>query len=259
MGATGRTDVSRHVYLAVGHGRRPDGTMDSGAVSKDGRKSEQSEGAIIVGHLARYLRSAGVRVTAQSQGDPNFAGRSGYTQTANRLGVDLALTIHHDWHQAPRGFFCHWAGGAGTTVERAGREATNRRAADALYAAVKDAGFPMRPSWHKRRTDLTFTTRTTVPAVLVECDRIGEVTDHCGLAEAIGRGVLDFLGLPPTEDDEMTPEQEAKLDRALALLERLPTEMWTLRFGPENHTAQRWLANAGRDAEALRKAQGLSR
>jgi N-acetylmuramoyl-L-alanine amidase len=191
--------MDKRVFVAVGHGRRPDGTIDTGArnTHQDGRKSEQSEGHVIVQHLAGFLRRADVWVEAQRAGDPNFAGVEGYTQRANRLGVDLALSVHHDWHAAPRGFFCHWSSGAGTTAERDARRRINQRAADAIYAAVEQTGsFPMRPSWHKQRNDLTFCTRTRVPAVLIECDRIGEVRDHEGLARAIADGVLDHLEVP---------------------------------------------------------------
>ena len=200
--------MTKHVFIAVGHGRTPAGVIDSGARNQhqDGSKSEQSEGGIIVAHLARLLRSAGVRVTAQRPGDPNFSGRQGYTAEANRLQPDLALSVHHDWYRAPRGFFCHWAGGAGTWLERTARQRVNKRAADAMFAAVQQAGtFPMRPSWHKPRTDLTFCTGTRVPAVLIECDRIGEVRDHEGLALAIANGVCDHLGIPrPPVDRTIT-------------------------------------------------------
>jgi N-acetylmuramoyl-L-alanine amidase len=199
--------MDKRVFIAVGHGRRPDGTIDPGArnTHQDGRKSEQSEGHIIVHHLAGFLRQADVWVEAQRSGDPNFAGVEGYTQRANRLGVDLALTVHHDWHAAPRGFFCHWSGGAGPDAERDARRRVNKRAADAIYAAVEQAGsFPLRPSWHKQRDDLTFCTRARVPSVLIECDRIGEVRDHEGLARAIANGVLDHLGVPRTAAQSIT-------------------------------------------------------
>lgn len=184
-----------HVLLAIGHGTTPTGVFDPGAMTADGRKSEQTEGALIVPPAANRLRAAGVTVTAQRVRDPNFAGRTGYTQLANRLGVDLAVSVHHDWRGAPRGAFGHWAGGAGTAAERQRRQTVNKRAADAIYNAVQDAGFPMRPAWHKPRTDLTFTTATRVPAVLWECDRIGEVTDHDRYGRALADGILDFLGV----------------------------------------------------------------
>jgi hypothetical protein len=188
--------VTRHIFLAVGHGRRPNGTIDPGAMTADGRRSEQSEGDLIVQHCARILRDAGFRVTSQRAGDPNFAGTNGYTATASRLGVDLAVSVHHDWNRAPRGFFCHWASGAGTAAQKTARLKVNRAAADAMFAAVAEAGLPTRPSWHKERTDLTFTTATTVPAVLVEADRVGEVADHEAMGRAIAFGICDFFGTP---------------------------------------------------------------
>jgi hypothetical protein len=200
--------MTKKVFLAVGHGRRPDGTLDNGASA--GGANEQNQGAPIVQAAAAVLRAAGVQVWAQRAGDGNFPI---YTAEANRLRVDLAVSVHHDWVGAPRGAFGHWAGGAGTTTERAAREVVSKRAADAMYRAVQAAGFPMRPSWHKKRTDLHFTTRTTVPAVLWECDRIGMVTDHTRYGRALATGILDFLGIDDG-GDELTPEQAKLLERA---------------------------------------------
>ena len=182
------------VFLAVGHGRRPNGTMDPGATL--GAATEQNQGAPIVAAAAQRLRDFGVTVKAQKAGDPNFVG---YTKAANDWGAGLAVSVHHDWSKAPRGAFGFWHPNS-----RQGK-----RLADSLYKAVESAGFPMRPSWHKAHSQLHFLNNTKMPAVLWECDRIGSVTDHQGYGRALADGILDYLGIDVTQPD---PQPDPEVD-----------------------------------------------
>lgn len=164
------------VYLAVGHGRRPNGTNDPGATA--GSLTEQNQGDPIVRAAAAALREVpGVEVKHQVKGDPNFLG---YTAEANAWGADLAVSVHHDWQGAPRGAFGFWFPGS----------ELGKSAADKLLNAVDEAGFPLRPSWHKEHDRLHFLRRTTMPAVLWECDRVGKVRDHEGYGRALAAGIL---------------------------------------------------------------------
>jgi N-acetylmuramoyl-L-alanine amidase len=168
------------VYLAVGHGRRPNGTYDPGATA--GKATEQNQGDPIVQAAAKRLRDLGVTVRAQRAGDANFVG---YTREANEWGADLAVSVHHDWSGAPRGAFGFWYPGS----------AQGKRLADAIYKAVEAAGFPMRPSWHKSHSRLYFLNNTRMPAVLWECDRVGQVTDHAKYGRALADGIARYLGI----------------------------------------------------------------
>jgi len=181
------------VYLAVGHGRRPDGTFDPGAVGGD--TNEQKAGDIIVAEAARLLRRAGVDVRDEAhKDDPNFVGT---TRAANLWGADLLVSIHHDWIGAPAGAFGHW-------VSEDGKEA-----ADRIQQAVGRAGFPLRPAWHKRREDLYVLNNTFAPAVLYEVGRIGDLTADALLrmGAAVADGVADWAGVDLVADgDDMDPD-----------------------------------------------------
>lgn len=174
------------VDLSVGHGVKPDGTYDPGATAEGGHPTEQTEGDIIVSHAAEVLRQHGVDVidVESYTDDPNYRGS---IQRINRPPLpDLAVTIHHDWRGAPRGFFCHWYEGSPA-----------RRAADAMFVRAGRAGFPRRSDWHRPRNGLAFLSDTKVPAVLVECDRVGSLNDEelVKMAEAIAAGILDHFGI----------------------------------------------------------------
>lgn len=199
------------VYLAVGHGDRDNGTHDPGAVG--GGWTEQTAGDHIVAEAARILRSHGLTVTDEAnRDDPNFPGT---VRAANRWDADYVVEVHHDWIGAPPGAFGHWLSADGKAL------------ADDIQAAVGAAGFLLRTSWHKRRTDLYILKHTNAPCVLYEVGRIGhdvidEPAELRDMGAAIATGILAHLDLSvtatPIEDDAMTAEQEAKLDRVLELL-----------------------------------------
>lgn len=201
------------VYLAVGHGRRPDGTNDPGATS--GSATEQNQGDPIVRAAAAALRDAGVEVKHQVKGDPNFVG---YTAAANEWGADVAVSVHHDWEGAPRGAFGFWFPGS----------AQGKALADAMLDAVDDAGFPLRPSWHKERGNLWFLRKTRMTAVLWECDRVGSVKDHDAYGRALAAGIVAYgaahLGLDAPDREPATPADEPSTDGwTETLVSNLPT------------------------------------
>lgn len=190
-------------YLAVGHGHKDDGTFDSGA--SDGTWNEQLAGDIVVAVAAADLRAAGFDVRDEAnRKDPNFPGT---VRAANDWGADVVVSVHHDWVGAPEGAFGHWVSDAGKAV------------GDAVYRAVEAAGFPMRPSWHKRRTDLYLLNRTNMPAMLWECGRIGQtdldtVEELEQMGHAVAAGVAAWAGV----ELESTVSVDEKLDRILELL-----------------------------------------
>lgn len=175
---------TKKVYLAVGHGIKPDGRYDPGARSVDGEWTEQSAGDIVVAEAQRLLEQAGVVVVSEAYSDdPAFEGS---IRTVNTGNYNLAVTIHHDWNKAPSGGFGFWHPGS-----------LGKAAADAILGAYKRAGLPTRDSWHKAR-QLAFTSRTRCPAVLWECGRVGEY-DEQGLrvvGRAVAEGIAAYLGVP---------------------------------------------------------------
>lgn len=220
------------VYLAVGHGRKPDGTYDPGAVSADGRWSEQKAGDVIVAEAARVLRAWGLEVRDEAnKDDPNFAGTAA---AANVWGADCVVSIHHDWKLAPEGAFGHWYA------------PKSKPLADAIQAAVGEAGFPLRPDWHKPRTDLSLLKRTQAPVVLYEVGRIGQASiDEPAELQAMGRaiaaGIARYLGLETEEVDDMTQQEKEMLQYAA---------MWALEAKTDALIA-RYIAEG--DAEAADK------
>lgn len=174
------------VYLAVGHGHRDGGKFDPGAVSADGRWHEQDAGDVIVAEAARLLRARGATVKDEAfQDDPNFPGTA---RDANRWGADIMVSVHHDWSGAPEGAFGHWYTDAGKAI------------GDAVQRQVGRAGFPLRNTWHKRRTDLTVLKATNMPALLYEVGRIGQPDlrtepDLKRMGAAVAGGIADHLNL----------------------------------------------------------------
>lgn len=189
------------VYLAVGHGRRDNGLFDPGAVG--GGWNEQTAGDPIVAEAARTLTAAGFDVLQEAyRDDPNFRGT---VRAANAWGADVLVSVHHDWVGAPVGAFGHW-------VSPAGREV-----ADAIQAAVGAAGFPLRPSWHKRRTDLYLLNRSNMPTCLYEAGRIGQdeldtEEELRAMGRAIAAGIADWAGAPLDDEELDVDEILAKLD-----------------------------------------------
>jgi N-acetylmuramoyl-L-alanine amidase len=203
------------VYLAVGHGRRPNGGFDPGAVAPDGTR-EYDVARRIVSAAEPLIESRGVEVVSEVEGhgptmDPNYVGS---VREVNGRGFDLAVSAHLDWHKAPRGGFVLYVSNAG------------KAAADKVAASWGRAGLPQRAN--SRRTDLYFLNETDCPAVIVECDRVGaDVAPSeyvARMAEALAEGVCDALGVewsqpePERRDEEPPQTAEDALGRIKDLL-----------------------------------------
>lgn len=208
------------VYIAEGHGRRPDGTFDPGAV--DGVHSEQRDSKPVAAACTQVLRNAGLAVVSESDmaDDPNFYGT---TANANAAGVKCVVSFHYDWNQAPPGAFAIATSDDG------------RQLGWKIEAKVAEAGFVIR-DYPDDRDNLYLLNNTLMPAVIFECGRIGhEDIDETHEQEAMGKaaafGILDWLQIPqPLEEDVMTPAQEAKLNAVLEKLDAIPEasadEVW---------------------------------
>lgn len=171
-------------YIAIGHGRRPDGSFDPGAVSGD--HSEQRDAVPVVEACTQVLRDNGVEVIseAEDEDDPNFWRT---TSRANAANVDCVVSFHYDWSGAPPGAFM-----IATTDEA-------RKLGTAIEKRVAEAGFDIR-DYPDDRDGLYLLDNSNAPAVIFECGRIGheaidETAEQRDMGEAAGYGVLDYLGV----------------------------------------------------------------
>ena len=155
-----RPPAPRRLYLAVGHGRTPEGRWDVGA--EGGGTNETVAGQVVVDEMVQVLRGrADLQVAAESGDHPNVVGS---VARANAGRFDDCIAIHHDQVQAPTGAFAHWhpaSGAAGALAER-------------LVRGLEDIGLQRRDDWHRPRPRLYFVRRSECTAVLVEVGRIGE-------------------------------------------------------------------------------------
>jgi hypothetical protein len=187
------------VLLAPGHGRRPDGRLDNGATTPDGRH-EQGEGNRILTLVERRLIDVyGLTVVRQPQGGPNFDGT---ITDINRLKPRLWLEAHHDWIGAPRGGFGFHRN---QTVAHPLQSRQQLKLCQALEQAYRREGLPTRGHMVFLPTTNppvrpAIITRTSVPlGTLWEIDRIGEAgATH---AKAIADGIAGALGAVPVQSD----------------------------------------------------------
>ena len=176
--------VNPKVYIADGHGLRPDGTIDPGATA--GSETEQNSVSVVRAAMVDYLRPYPVSLMDERTTDPNYQGSP---ERANDWGADYFIAIHRDWVKGLQGIFGFWVSDSGMAL------------ADDLYAACKRAGLRMEPTWHQYRDNLRVLNATAMPATLFEIGRVGGTDfDDQGEREAVGRalaeGLLNHLGIP---------------------------------------------------------------
>jgi N-acetylmuramoyl-L-alanine amidase/Putative peptidoglycan binding domain len=180
------------VYVSVGHGVRPNGTFDPGAVAPSG-ETEYDGNRNLAARVAALLRTAGLTVVCEADDpagtDPDYIGT---TDLVNAGGYDMALDCHRDWS-------------GGSTAEvwplvHPAGAASNAYAA-AMVAHAQALGLSV--AGPSPRSDLYFLNATACPAVLVESGRVGTPRDVDGVADALAAAILEQLdpGIthPPTE------------------------------------------------------------
>lgn len=183
------------VFVAPGHGRKPGGTFDPGAVGHAGGREfvEHDFNTKVANALADALRRCKVEVVLENGGgnhDPNFIGS---TKAANASGADYAVEVHHNA-----------AGGSGSEVViNDGTSAANRRLAGAMAAKMAGAlGIRNRGVIERDREH--FNRRTHMPSCIPECAFVDSKTDQAVLdradyattvAEAICEPLCKFLGV----------------------------------------------------------------
>lgn len=186
------------VYLATGHGLRPDGGFDPGAPAPGEGRGEHELAHVVARVAVGYLHARGVQVRHEHHSgdeahDPNYVGS---THAANAWGADLAVAVHFDWSQAPRGGFGIYHPGSEAVV-----------LAGDLEGAYRRAGLPTRASYAEA---FYFVRETRMPAVIWEADRVGPDVDDdrylYRLGEAIADGIARHLEVPITEEELPMPD-----------------------------------------------------
>jgi N-acetylmuramoyl-L-alanine amidase len=183
------------VFVAPGHGRKPSGTFDPGAVGHAGARQfvEHDFNTKVANALADALRRCKVEVVLEDGGgdhDPNFIGS---TKAANDSGADYAVEVHHNA-----------AGGSGSEVVVNDRtSAANRQLAGKMAAKMAGA-LGIRNRGVLARAREHFNRETGMPSCIPECAFVDSATDQAVLdrsdyattvAEAICEPLCEFLGV----------------------------------------------------------------
>jgi N-acetylmuramoyl-L-alanine amidase len=173
----------RSLYLSIGHGRRPDGRLDTGTIHPRTGQREIDAAAIVVQAMTEVLQQApNLTLWAQSGNHPNVVGT---VKAANQRRADDCIEIHQDWYKAPPGVFAHWHPSSGGA----------KKLADRLVHSLGEEGNPIRGNWHKARPGLHFLRASTCRAVLVEVGRVGDYNKEqlVRFGRAMAHAYLDDL------------------------------------------------------------------
>jgi N-acetylmuramoyl-L-alanine amidase/Mannosyl-glycoprotein endo-beta-N-acetylglucosaminidase len=181
-------------YIGVGHGLKPEGIFDPGAVSSG--LIEHDLAVSVVDAYADAMRRAGLKVTDESHSgngrDPNFIGSA---RRANELRVKYADEVHFN-------------AGGGTGVEilvDPSSSQANKDACRAIAAGIADVlGLPVRRDRGLFITEgFGFLNGTNMPSAIIEVAFLDTASDRRAIkrkealedvGEAIAAARLDFLG-----------------------------------------------------------------
>lgn len=175
----------KNVYIAVGHGKTPSGAHDSGAVAGSTTEYDLARHTVAGIEDVLGLHKKAIRYRSEQDEDryedPDYVGTVARVNAGN---YDLAVEVHYDWDQAPRGGFGCYVSDSGL------------RLAKLVAARYKKEGYKTRPN--TKRPGLFFLNGTDCPALLWECDRVGKDISHTrarSYGRRIGLGILDFYGV----------------------------------------------------------------
>jgi hypothetical protein len=183
------------IYVSVGHGVRPNGTFDPGAVHTSTGALEYDGNRDLAAHVTAALRAAGHTVESEAdeldRTDPDYQGS---VDRVNAGSYALAVDFHQDWEQG-NAALC-WP-----LVHPAGQE--SRRIANSMIAACQSVG--LSTAGPTNRDDLWWLNGTNCPAVLVEAGRVGTPRPVPDLAAAIAQGISVALGDPSLPEGPLPP------------------------------------------------------
>lgn len=210
----------KRAFIAIGHGKRPDGVHDPGASGIEHQLANRV-GRVVVNNLEAAGLDVPERYEEVDEQDPNFIGT---TAAINRLDPDVAVAIHFDWSGAPRGGFGIIPRGRGELTIK------GRLIANAIAAQYAKRGLHQRESYTDVR-GLYLLKNVQSPTVIWECDKVGTYGDTYirELGQSIAHGILSYLDIKPTD-----PKGEQ------VVLRNGNRGRWVKRF-------QSWLENLGYD------------
>ncbi|MEF9918969.1 MAG: peptidoglycan-binding protein [Eubacterium sp.] len=170
--------------INAGHGISTDGSWDCGCV--DGNYTEADLMLLIVQKLVAKLRAIGVDVQTDADGG-NDANITICVSRANNAGVDIYVSLHCDWNQAPSGTYPIVYPGSADGI----------RLAQCLDNAVR-ARLPIGTRGILQRADWEVTD-TQMPACIFETGSIladiDILLDSDAYSNALFCGVCDYFGI----------------------------------------------------------------
>lgn len=187
--------MSKTFIIAAGHGLRPDGSFDPGAINSKDKTREYDYNQAIRNRVIDYLHKdlPGV-VIYSDQGllgagasDPNWKGVLKYADLTPRKW-DLVLEIHHDYELAkPAGFGIYPRPNYIFNQDMS-------RLADSITANYRVLGLPTKPSYADIR-GLGLVRGRKYPSLIWECSKIEAVSQAVLVmrAEGIARGIIDYF------------------------------------------------------------------
>lgn len=207
------------LYLGIGHGIEPNGVLDNGAHNDaDGTDEHDLNTRVCVVADAALTRCGVQHFTEQNSGASHDVDYRGSVIAVNAGRFDVALEVHFDSADAPRGGF-------GIYLHEDGQ-----RLAQMIRNHWGEMGLPQRANYADVR-GLWFLQGSNCPAVIWECDRTaahddGEITR---MGEAIAAGVCDYVGVPYRRDDPTTPgDAMARFPNAVAACYAPGGGVWVL-------------------------------
>jgi peptidoglycan hydrolase-like protein with peptidoglycan-binding domain len=181
------------LYVSVGHGLRPNGTFDPGAVHTASGALEYDGNRELAGAVTDHLRAMGHQVV--SEADAEYKTDTDYQGSVDAVNAGtywLAVDFHQDWEQGSTAL-C-WP-----LVHPAGGE--SHRVASQINSAVAAAGLTTKGP--TGRTDLWWLNGTDCAAILIEAGRVGTPRPVADLAEAIAAGINIAARDPGVPDGEL--------------------------------------------------------
>lgn len=186
------------IFLAIGHGISSNGNWDSGCV--DGNYTEAGLMQPIVGAAIEVLRKYGVDVhTDYPENDMNI---SACVEYANNHGLDLYVSLHCDWNQAPSGTYpiVHPNSNSGYQLAQC------INASVMLRMGIGTRGILKRDDWEVTDTNMTACIFETGS---IRAD-INTLLNASAYGHAVAYGILDYLGIAydgnaPAPSPEPTP------------------------------------------------------
>jgi hypothetical protein len=186
------------LYVSIGHGVRPNGTFDPGAVHTATGVTEYDGNRELAGMVTGALRAAGLSVESESDmapgTDPDYQGS---VELVNRAGRPLAIDFHQDWEQGSSALCWPLVHPDGTESQRIAGE---------IISSCVGAGLSVKGP--TARSDLWWLNGTACPAILIEAGRVGTPRPVADLAAAIADGICRALGFGPILGDGQHPPAE---------------------------------------------------